>query len=171
MRKAIHFTTVLMAVIAALCVVAIAISITVDVALRETRGHGIPGIVEYSEILLTALAYLALANSERTNNHIKLVLVTGLTPDRIAQGMRVVGAVVTLLLVAVIAYFCFFRFLYSIETSEFRYGLLWVPTWPARLAIFIGFFMLAVECTLTLIDYVKDLLAGRNSEPEAPIHI
>lgn len=166
MRKGVHLCTIVMAVISAVCVVVIAGSITVDVILRETRGSGIKGVVEYTEILLTALVFLALADGERTRNHIKLVLVTGLVPRRVAQVMRALGGIVSLVLVSAIAYYSFDRLLTSIETQEFRYGLLRVPTWPARLAIFIGFLVLAFECLLTVVDHVKALRHGTDIEPE-----
>lgn len=167
MRKAVHLATIVIAIISALCVVAIALSITLDVALRSFRGAGIKGVVEYTEILLTALVFLALADSERTRSHIKLVLVTGLVRPRLAGLMRLTGGVVTLVLVAAMAWFAFDRLLISLETHEFRYGLLRVPTWPARLAIFIGFLILALECLVTVFDHVKGLRRGTSE----PVHI
>jgi TRAP-type C4-dicarboxylate transport system permease small subunit len=165
-RKLIHAFTIALTIVSSLCVVAIAVSITLDVTLRQTRGSGVKGVVEYTEILLTALVFLALADGERTRSHIKLVLVTGLLPDRLAQLCRTVGAAVTLGLVVFIAYYSWLRFQTSLETHEFRYGLLRVPTWPARLAIFVGFAALALEGALTLIDDVVALIRREVVAPD-----
>lgn len=167
MRRAVHLATIVIAIVSALCVVAIAVSITLDVVLRTFRGAGIKGVVEYTEILLTALVYLALADSERTRSHIKLVLVTGLVKPRLAGLMRLAGGVVTLVLITALAWFAFDRLLISLETNEFRYGLLRVPTWPARLAIFIGFLILALECVVTVVDNVRSLRRGESE----PVHV
>lgn len=154
-RRAVHALSTLFGVLAALLIVAIMASTAADVATRQLTGSSIPGVVEYSEVLMVGLIFLGLAYAQRTGAHIGVDLVTERMPVRVAHAVRSVGLLLAILVLAVMAWETLEVALRAVESREYRFGLVQVPIWPARLLIPIGLVALLLELAITLIDEVE----------------
>lgn len=144
-------------VLAAVLIMAIMFSTAADVTARQVTGSSIAGVVEYSEVLMVGLIFLGLAYAQRTGAHIGVDLVTERLPARVAHGVRSVGLVIAMVVITIMAWQTLEVALRSVQSGEYRFGLVQVPIWPARLLIPIGLTALLLELAVSLYDEVVAL--------------
>ncbi|WP_166532108.1 TRAP transporter small permease subunit [Blastococcus xanthinilyticus] len=170
-RRAIHALATAFGVLAALLIVGIMLSTALDVLVRQLTGSSIPGVVEYSEVLLAGLVFLGLAYAQRTGAHIGVDLVTERLPVRTAHVVRAIGLVVVLAVLLWTTYETTVVAIRSFEVGEFRFGLVPVPIWPVRMVIPLGLVALVLELALTTYDEITGARTGaattRHEHPEA----
>lgn len=163
-RRSIHALSTAFAVLAAVLVMAIMFSTAADVTVRQITGASIPGVVEYSEVLMVGLIFLGLAYAQRCGAHIGVDLVVQRLPARVGHVVASVGLMIAIAVVALMAWETLGVALQSFETREFRFGLVQVPIWPARALIPIGLVALLLELAVTL----SDEIAALRHRPAAP---
>ncbi|MEW1963772.1 TRAP transporter small permease subunit [Microbacterium sp. NPDC077644] len=121
-----------------------------EVISRAITGRSMPGIVEYSEVVLAISVFLALGLTQAEGQHITTSIMTSRLSDkprRVVIGVfGLVGIIVVVVMVAVTAIVA----IQSIQTGEYRFGLAKVPLSPARVAVVIGLTVFLVEYGLTL---------------------
>ncbi|MGY1915588.1 TRAP transporter small permease [Blastococcus sp. HT6-30] len=170
-RKVIHLIATTFGVIAALLIVGIMISTALDVLVRQITGSSIPGVVEYSEVLLAGLVFLGLAYAQRTGAHIGVDLVTERLPTRTAHVVRAVGLVVAIAVLLWMTYETAVVAVNSFQVGEFRFGLVPVPIWPIRIVIPLGLVALILELALSTYDEIVGARTGaptvQHEHPEA----
>src|SRR5690348_5896451 len=83
-RSAVQAGTRTLAALSSLLIVALVLLTTIDVVLRNSNHGSLPGVQEYSEIMLVSLAYLAMPFGQQRGSHISLVLFTNKLPDAAA---------------------------------------------------------------------------------------
>lgn len=157
-RRVVSVISRTMAVLSAALVLVITVIIVADVSRRYLTGRSIPGVIEYSEVLMVAVVFLGLAFAQRNQDHIGVDLFLSKLPRRAGQFVKAVGLV--------IVSGSFLWMLWetgkvaqrSYETGEHRFGLAQVPIWPARIVITVGVFFLLVEIFFD----IADLLRGRD---------
>lgn len=170
-RKVIHAIATTFGVIAALLIVGIMISTALDVLVRQITGSSIPGVVEYSEVLLAGLVFLGLAYAQRTGAHIGVDLVTERMPARVAHVVRAFGLVVAIGVLLWMTYETALVAINSFQVGEFRFGLVPVPIWPIRIVIPLGLVALILELALSTYDEIVGARTGaplvQHEHPEA----
>ncbi len=115
------------------------IAITVaDVAWRNLSGRSIPGVYEYSEVILVSVVFLSLAWTQKTDAHVSIDLVTRALPPGLARLVHALGLAVALTVLSWMTSASAGAAWESWETGEYRIGLSQVPVWPARLAVCFG---------------------------------
>jgi|TARA_B100001146_G_scaffold209953_2_gene207396 TRAP-type C4-dicarboxylate transport system permease small subunit len=121
-----------------------------EVISRAVSGRSMPGIVEYSEVILTISVFLALGLTQAEGQHITTSIMTSRLHDRPRRAVigvfGLVGIIVVVVMVAVTAIVA----IQSIRTGEYRFGLARVPLSPARVAVVIGLTVFLVEYGMTL---------------------
>ena len=115
-----------------------------DVVLRWISGRGIAGSTEIAEVLLVVVIYLALADSEMSEQNIRVTLVTSRLPDVPARLFRRIGDFVAILMIAWLTSATTVRAFESWQVNEYRYGVMSVPMWQARIAVAFGFLLLGL---------------------------
>ena len=127
---------------AILCIMLATIS---DVAGRSIFGASVGGAVETAELLLVAAAFLGFGLAQRRRVHVSMAVVM----NQFSPGpRRVFHLVGSALLVAFAAWACWVSSAAAWEafvTGDYRFGLVNVPTWPARACIGLGLLSLAFE--------------------------
>ncbi|SEK20041.1 TRAP-type mannitol/chloroaromatic compound transport system, small permease component [Blastococcus sp. DSM 46786] len=170
-RKVIHAIATTFGVIAALLIVGIMISTALDVLVRQVTGSSIPGVVEYSEVLLAGLVFLGLAYAQRTGAHIGVDLVTERLPARVAHVVRAIGLFVAIAVLLWMTYETAIVAINSFQVGEFRFGLVPVPIWPIRIVIPLGLVALVLELALSTYDEIVGARTGaptvQHEHPEA----
>lgn len=124
-------------------------------------GRSISGVIEYNEIVLTALVFLSLANTQRTRDHVAVDLVTRRLPDRFAWGVRGFGLLVAAGFLAWMGYRAGVVAWASYQSGEYRFGLARVPIWPARMLLPFGLFFLVLQVLVHATDDLVGLFRGR----------
>lgn len=145
------------AFISALAIGVIALAIVVEVVRRGAGLGSVPGLLEFSESLLVGAVFLAMANAERMEAHVRVEVVTSRLGPRKATIFRMVGMGVSLVMCGLFAYYGTRIAIQSYVTDEARYGLLHFPLWPARFVIVVGFWLVTVQYLIKFALYVGAL--------------
>lgn len=155
--------------VAGALLIVIAAMIVTDVVVRYITGRSVPGVIEYSEIALIGVAYLAFSHAEITRAHIRVDSVTRVMPPPVR---RWAYAVSHLAIVGVLLCFVWVTGVEAWESytiGEVRLGTVYAPVWPARAMIPLGYASLALMFLATTIEKVRNVdLFSRteNVEPE-----
>lgn len=145
LQVAVDAFATLASVISGIVLLLVMVAIGVDVFLRNVRGAPLGGVVEWSEVGLVVLAFLAIGAAQRSDSHIAVTSVFDRLP---LLGQRIAHVTVTLVGVVV----CLVLFWYSLQlaitafqTGEYRLGAARAPMWPARSAVAAGFALWAAQ--------------------------
>lgn len=145
------------AVLAAICLLAIAVLILAQVAGRWFDII-VPGAEEFAGFLMAATAFLALAWTLRSGGHIRVtLLIRNFSP----RFRRLQETVVLLLAVALSARLAWAAVALVIESYEFNDvsdGYIAVPLWIPQMPMALGLLLF----TLALLDELIGLLAGHS---------
>ena len=124
----------------------------VDVVLRSGRGRGVEGATEMSEVALVGVVFLGMTAAQTTRSHISTPLMTSMMPPRLGHVTRALSLAGSAVFIAWVTYETGGTALSSFEAREFRYGIVSVPVWPARVLIPIGLLGLC----LALVGHVAE---------------
>lgn len=138
----------LMAMLAALCTLAMMGTMIADVANRVFRGGSLAGAYEFSAMLLVMVVFLGFAYAERTETNVRVTLVTSRIPTAMARVVRLLGGLAAAVVVALFARTTWDQALVSMHRGEFTQGIVAFPVWPTKLVIAVGFTVLTLECIL-----------------------
>ncbi|MGM7678599.1 TRAP transporter small permease [Microbacterium sp. A94] len=139
----------------------------VDVVSRTLTGRGLPGVIEITEIVLVATVFFGMMTSGRDGQHIRVTLLTDRLPEAAARIVRTLGLISALVIVGWLTWVTIEKAIVSVQTAEYRFGLISVPIWPARVAIPIGLVCLALVLIFLLVAQVSKYasVVGREREP------
>ncbi len=135
--------------------VALTLVTAIDVVLRSTTNRGLPGAIEITEVVLVIAVFLGMMTASTEGMHISATLLTDRLPRVAARVTRIVGAVVSIGIAGWVLYGTALRALASLHAGEYRFGIISVPVWPARLAIVIGVAGLLFALVLHLVDLIR----------------
>jgi len=155
--RAVRVLEPVMRAIAAIGILVLMLMTIANIALRTT-GRGITGVIEITEVLLVVIVFLGMTTAGRDGQHIRASLLTDRLPGEGSRGVRISAAVISLGILAWMISATTIRAIASVHAGEFRFGLVPVPIWPARVVIPIGLAALAVVVVLQLVS----LLARRS---------
>lgn len=133
-----------------------------DVTLRKFFSSGVPGAVEINEVALVAVVFLALMAAEITDTNVRTPIVTERLPDRWANLAHVIGYLPALAFLGWATYVTGVEGIASWIRGDFRFGLIFVPTWPGKLIVPIGLAGLTIAVA---IKFVQALVAFVTSRP------
>lgn len=128
----------LLAGVAMLVIVYMMVAIVADVIRRQTTGRAIPGVVEMGEVLMVASVFLGLAYAETRGAHVNMSLVVRRLPERAAAVITAIGVLVVIVVIGWMALATGERAWTSFLSQEYRFGLVQIPVWPARVVLVIG---------------------------------
>lgn len=162
-ERTLHWVSGILGAAAALCLLALLLASTVDVAGRQVRDTGLPGVVEYGELLLVAIASLSLAYTCRRGGHVAVDFVTSRLPARPSAWAQAAGLLAVLPAVGWVVVASAELSWVAWSTGDYRMGLVRAPLWPARFAVTFGFAALLGELTVSLYRCVRRALAPEGS--------
>lgn len=161
-RRVVHGLTQAMAFLAVFCIVAMLIAIVADVTRRSLAGKAVPGVVELGEVAMVVIVFLGLGFAERRGAHVAMTLVVRKLAPRTAAIVNGLGLLLVVVVVGWMVWVTADRALDSFAVKEYRFGLVRVPVWPARIAIAVGLAVYFLELVFRLID---DVRAARGKVP------
>jgi TRAP-type C4-dicarboxylate transport system permease small subunit len=142
-----------------------ALSITVlDVCLRWARGTGVAGAVEITEVTLVVLVFASLSIAETYGRNPTTSILTSRLPSRATHSARALTLGLSIVLLVLLVIATARTGLHSFETREYRFGIVQVPIWPAKVIIPVAWLALAVQLISQFINTVRSL---RNAEVAA----
>jgi TRAP-type C4-dicarboxylate transport system permease small subunit len=147
----------IVAIIATICLTLVT---AIDVVLRAVTNRGLPGAIEITEVVLVIAVFLGMMTASTDGMHITATLATDRLPAPAARVTRIVGGVVSIGIAGWVLYGTAMRAISSTLAGEYRFGLISVPVWPARVSIVIGVAGLFFALVLHLVDVIR----SRNAE-------
>jgi TRAP-type mannitol/chloroaromatic compound transport system permease small subunit len=140
------------ALVAGTLVMALILLTVADVVWRNANGRSIPGVYEYSEVILVTIVFLSLAWTQKTDSHVSIDLVTRALPARVKLLIQALGLAISFGVLVWMTYASAGAAWESWLTGEYRIGLSQVPVWPARFAVVIGLCVLVFQLVASLFD-------------------
>jgi len=159
-RKVVERLTAGVAALGALAIAAIMALTVADVVRRTLTDKSIQGVVEVAPLLLLSAAALGLGYAEQTRVHVRTSMVTSRLPRVVALTVRALGSLVSLLVLAWVAWESLHRAISAVENGDVTPGFVAYPTWPAQVLVPVGFTLFAIHVALRLFDDVNALRTG-----------
>lgn len=156
-----------LAALSGIAIVGLMLLTTADVIARKGFAAGVPAVIEVSEVALVAVVFLAITAAEFTGTHVRTPLVVERLPQRARPVARLVGLVPCVVFVALVVWGTGSEAVSSVMRGEFRFGIAFVPVWPAKVLIPIGFLGLGLALVVRIVDQVAAIRASSEARSEA----
>jgi TRAP-type C4-dicarboxylate transport system permease small subunit len=150
-----------LAIFAGAAIAALAVLAVSDVVMRKLGNRGIPGVLELTEIVLVVAVFAALMSSELNWAQVRTPILTERLGLRAAETLRIIGRVCAIILLVVAVWVTTLGAIESVRVGEYRFGLIQVPIWPARVAIPIGLAGLALAIAVHVAFAIRRLRSAR----------
>ncbi len=157
MEKIIH----IFGAVGAALILTIMILTTVDVIGRYIIGSPLKGSVEISEILFLSAVYLGLSYTHLFREHVGVDLFISHLSKRTRLFLETFMLLLALFTYGVLAWRGAGAFWTSLETGEYRWGLISIPLWPARLMIPLGVSALSLKFIAEIVRNISSLLVEK----------
>lgn len=160
-RRLVERFTAGVAALGAVAIAAIMVLTVADVIRRTLTDKSIQGVVEVAPLLLLSAAALGFGYAEQTGIHVRTSMLTSRLPRAVALVVRAAGSLVSLLVLAWVAWEALDRAIGAVRNGDVTPGFVAFPTWPAQVLVPLGFGLFAFHVGVRLVD---DLVAIRSGE-------
>jgi TRAP-type C4-dicarboxylate transport system permease small subunit len=137
---------------------------TVSVIGRHFFNAPIPDDLVFNELLIVVLVFLPFAYVQSTDQHVFVTLFTDWLPPRKQAYFKFLGNLIGLMIFCLIAYATWLDFMESFEVRAYSEGVLELPEYPSRFAVFFGVLVMTLRLAF---DTIRGLLSFSNNEVEA----
>lgn len=152
--KAVSKVTIGFAVIGATLIGVLALLVVADVVGRNF-GSPVTGIVELASQTVVISAFLTIPFVMRKGSHIRATVLVSRLPEIWRRGFEVLAFGIGVVVFALLAYSSWGNFLTDYLAASYEgEGALRIPTWPARLTIFLASMLMVVEGILSMIKTI-----------------
>lgn len=148
LNRAVAGMAVGLGMVASLCLFALILLSSADVFSRELRGVGVPGAIQYAELIMVALTFLSLADGQRHGDHVAIELVSSRLPVRLSSALMAMGYLLVTGALLWAAWVSLDIALASLERGEAKIGIVAIPVWPARMTVPLGMTAMALMLLL-----------------------
>jgi TRAP-type mannitol/chloroaromatic compound transport system permease small subunit len=157
LEKVIH----IFGAVGAALILTIMILTTVDVIGRYIIGSPLKGSVEISEILFLSAVYLGLSYTHLFREHVGVDLFISHLSKKRRLFLETLMLLLALFTYGVLAWRGGGAFWTSLETGEYRWGLISIPLWPARLMIPLGVSALCLKFIAEIVRNISMFLVEK----------
>lgn len=160
-RRALDRVNRVMAALSVGCIAVMLVLTILDITRRTVSGRSVEGVNELGEVAMVFIVFLGLAYAEQRRAHVAVTLLVRRLPHRVAAGMEAAGIALVMAVVVWMVVVTGERALESLAVGEYRFGLVRIPIWPARIVIVVGLAAYLLQLGLRLVD---DLRVMRGAE-------
>ena len=153
-----------LAIASGVAIVALMLITVIDVLLRKFFSSGFPGAIEINEVALVVVVFLAMMSAEMTNVHVRTPILTERVKPTVANWLHVVGLLPAVVFLTWVTIRTGQEALKSLASGEFRFGIVNVPLWPAKVAVVIGMAGLTIAVAIKLATALRNIVKGRAAE-------
>jgi TRAP-type transport system small permease protein len=132
----------------------ITVVVVVDVAGRAIFNNPIHGATELAELLLVAMVFFGLAAAQQGRQNYSIDIATRHLPAFLQALVELLGYIVSLAIVAVLAWLSTKQAFVSFERGEAGFGIIPFPIWPARFVLAVGFWLLALQFVCDILRHL-----------------
>lgn len=142
------------AVIGATLIGVLALLVVSDVVGRNF-GFPVTGIVELAAQTVVISAFLTIPFVMRKGSHIRATVLVSRLPELWRRGFEVLAFAIGVFVFALLAYSSWGNFITDFNAGSYEgEGALRIPTWPARLTIFLASSLMIIEGILSIIKTI-----------------
>ncbi len=134
------------ALCAAVAVLGMMLVGSLDVIGTAAFSSPLPGAYEFTETLMVASIFLALALSQREGKQIRVELLSERLQPRGRAILDVVAGLLSGFVYALIAWYGWIEVAESWQIGEVTSGLVRLPLWPSKLALGLGATLMTIQC-------------------------
>ena len=135
---------------------------TMDVVLRYIFGSPIKGAYEVSEMFFLAAVFLGLAYTQLFREHVNADLLVSRLSKRTNLILETIMLLLALFIYALFSWKGMGAFWSSFIEGEYRWGLIRIPLWPARLMIPLGVSVLCLRFIGEIVINFRKLFSQGN---------
>ncbi len=138
--------------------------VVADVLGRKLFNSPIQGAIEVTELTLVVMVYLSVAYVQGRREHIRLELFSSRLSERGVRWLNMLSLVIALVISLIITWRVGFFAWESWITDDHTMGLVEIPIWPSKFAVFFGFVLLSFRLVIDIVGALIGVETGH--EPE-----
>jgi TRAP-type mannitol/chloroaromatic compound transport system permease small subunit len=151
--------------ISAVLILFIMMVTVVDVVLRYIFKAPLKGSYEFCEIFFLSSVFLGLAYTQSFRGHVNVDILISRLSARTNLILEICMFLIALSIGGLLIWQGTEAFLRSLSTGEYRWGLIQIPLWPARLMIPVGVCALCLKMIGELLTDFGELLNRKKGRP------
>lgn len=156
-----------LALFAAFSLVLMMLQTVVDVVMSRVFNSPIEGNMEVISVYhMVLVVFLPLAMVELRHEHINADLFVQMLPAPLQRAVYVFGCLISLGFFGILCYQTWIDAIESLKINEVLMGSIYVPVWPAKFALPIGFMAMLLVIVLHIVQALTD--RGFKPVPPAP---
>ena len=133
---------------------------TTEILGRYLFNSPVPGHVEIVELIMAGVVFFGISYTERVDGHVRMELfVTRVLKGRSYHIAETMSALLSLFVYLFILIYSFKATMFSYHVGDTTSYIYW-PTWPSKLAIPIGSFILCIRFTIEIIQHIAQVIVG-----------
>lgn len=133
---------------------------TAEISGRYIFNFPVPGHVEIVELVMAGMVFLGISYTERTGGHVRIgLLFEWVHKRRFSHIIESLCITLSLFVFLFILIYSFKAAIFSLKVGDTTPTLYW-PTWPAKLTIPIGSFLLCIRFLVEIIQHVAQAITG-----------
>lgn len=136
----------------------------VDVVGRKLFNSPVQGSVEVTQLALPAIVYLGIAYVQARREHIRLELFSSQVSNKVNWLLELTGTTLQLVICTLITIQIGRMAWLSWSISEHTMGIVEIPIWPAKSAVFMGFLLLSLRLVIQFLE----MLIDKKEQPGVP---
>lgn len=168
-RRTVDMATQLLGMVAIVCIAFMLLATVADVIRRYLWGESIHGVTELGEVAMVAIVYLGLGYAQSRDDHVAMTLVIKRIRPDIAAILNAIALLVATLIVAWLLLVTTDRAIESYAISEYRFGIVEIPVWPARIAVAVGVAAYLIELLFAIWDDIRVAVRSRGRHSAEPV--
>jgi TRAP-type C4-dicarboxylate transport system permease small subunit len=138
-----------------------------QIALRTLFDTPLSGYVDLVEISMAGMAFLGAAYTQRMGAHVRMELLLGFLKGRSLWGAEIIGALVSMAIVAVLIWYSGEHFLRSYQLGDTTIDAEF-PVWPSKLLVPVAFVVWFLRLAIQLAGSVR-LFINPSLAPEGVV--
>ncbi len=143
------------------CILILMLLTTADVILRYVLNMPIKGAYEISEILMLSAVFLGMGYTQLYGEHVNADLFVSRLSKRANLVIETILLFPALFIYGLLVWRGAVGFWDSWISGEYRWGLLRIPLWQARLMVPLGAFVLCLTLIRGIVDHFQELVVGK----------
>jgi TRAP-type C4-dicarboxylate transport system permease small subunit len=156
-----------LALLAAISLVLMMVQTVIDVVMSRVFNSPIEGNIEVISVYhMVLVVFLPLAMVELRHEHINADLFVQMLSEPLQRAVYVFGCLISLGFFGLLCYQTWIDAIESLKINEVLMGSIYVPVWPAKFALPIGFAVMLLVVVLHIVRTLTD--AGFKPVPPAP---
>ena len=144
--------------LATACILVLMVLTTIDVVLRYILGMPLKGAYEISEILFLSAVFLAMAYTQLFREHVNVDLFITRLSKHTNLVLETLMLLPALLIFGLLTWQGIIAFWDALISGEYRWGLIRIPLWPARLMVPLGASFLCLRFIGEMIINIQKIL-------------